>query len=221
MAARLGLAGADEPLETIFDARLRPSGVTFAALAERGMVLAVPAYRRYLEKGFRTPTRKVELFSKPLARLGYDPLPSYREPPESPVAAPEVARAFPLVLTTGARRREFFHSEGRQIALLRARRPEPLVELGPETAAGCGVADGDWARVSSPRGSIRMQVRVTPDIMEGVASIDHGWWFPERGAADFGALESNANVLTNAGPPYDPAFGSYQLRGLLCAVEKE
>ena len=221
LAARLGLAGADEPLEAIFDARLRPSGLTFAELAERGMVLAAPAYGRYLEKGFRTPSRKVEFFSKPLARLGYDPLPSYREPPESPVAAPEVARAFPLILTTGARRREFFHSEGRQIAFLRDRRPEPLVELGPATAAQCGVADGDWARVSSPRGSIRMRVRVTPDIREGVASIDHGWWFPERGVADFGALESNANVLTNAGPPYDPAFGSYQLRGLLCAVEKE
>ena len=66
----MGLAGADEPLEAIFDARLRPSGLTFAELAERGMVLAAPAYGRYLEKGFRTPSRKVEFFSKPLARLG-------------------------------------------------------------------------------------------------------------------------------------------------------
>ena len=221
LAGRLGLAGADEPLESIFDARLRPAGVTFAELAERGLVLARPHYRRYLEKGFRTPSRAVELFSKPLARLGYDPLPSYQEPPESPVSTPDTAREFPLVLTTGARRLEFFHSEGRQIDFLRARRPDPLVELSPGTAAQCGVADGDWARVTSPRGEIRMRVRVTPDIMDGVASVDHGWWFPERGAPNDGALESNANVLTNAGPPYDPAFGSYQLRGLLCAVVKE
>ena len=33
-------------------------------------------------------------------------------------------------------------------------------------------------------------------------------------------LESNANVLTNNAPPYDPAFGTYQLRGLLCRIEK-
>ncbi|MFP5258776.1 MAG: molybdopterin-dependent oxidoreductase [Acidobacteriota bacterium] len=221
LAARLGLAGADEPLEAIFDARLRPAGVTFAELAERGMVLPPPTYGRYREKGFRTPSRKVELYSKPLARLGYDPLPSFREPPESPVSTPDTAREYPLVLTTGARRPEFFHSEGRQIAFLRARRPDPLVELGPETAARCGVADGDWVRVKSPRGSIRMRARVTPDIREGVASVDHGWWFPERGAGNFGELESAANVLTNAGPPYDPAFGSYQLRGLLCSVAKE
>ena len=54
-----------------------------------------------------------------------------------------------------------------------------------------------------------------------VISTEHGWWFPERGPGNFGELESAANVLTSAGPPYDPAFGSYQLRGLLCEVEKE
>lgn len=29
---------------------------------------------------------------------------------------------------------------------------------------------------------------------------------------------SNANLLTEGGPPYDPAMGSYQLRALLCKV---
>jgi len=221
LAARLHLPGADESLHDILDARLRPIGLSFDELADRFMVMPGPAYRRFEDKGFRTPSRKVELSCKALARLGYDPLPSYREPPESPVSAPETARQFPLVLTTGARRPEFFHSDGRQIDNLRRRRPDPLAELGPATAARCGVADGDWVRVKSPRGSIRLRARVTPDIMEGVVSVDHGWWFPERGSFDFGAFESNANVLTNAGPPYDPAFGSYQLRGLLCSVEKE
>ena len=28
-------------------------------------------------------------------------------------------------------------------------------------------------------------------------------------------------IFTNSGPPYDPAFGSYQLRALLCDIEKE
>ncbi|MFU2210913.1 molybdopterin-containing oxidoreductase family protein [Solidesulfovibrio sp. C21] len=221
LARRLGLPGADETLPDILDQRLRPIGLTFDELADRFMVMAEPAYRRFAAKGFRTPSRKVEFFCKALARLGYDPLPSFAEPPESPVSAPEVAREFPLVLTTGARRLEFFHSDGRQVAGLRKRRPDPLAELGPATAARFGIVDGDWIIVKSPRGAIRMRARVTADIREGVVSVDHGWWFPERGGFDFGAFESNANVLTNDGPPYDPAFGSYQLRGLLCAVEKE
>jgi anaerobic selenocysteine-containing dehydrogenase len=65
-----------------------------------------------------------------------------------------------------------------------------------------------------------MKAEVTEDIRKGVVNIDHGWWFPEREGPDFGVWESNANLLTSNAPPYDPAFGSYQLRGLLCSVEK-
>ena len=66
-----------------------------------------------------------------------------------------------------------------------------------------------------------MKAVVTSDIAQGVVNVDHGWWFPEKKPPDFGVWDSNANVLTSADPPYDPAFGSYQLRGLLCSVEKE
>jgi len=220
LAGRLGLPGADESLESILDYRLEPLGLTFAELKERFMLLLPPAYNRYEEKGFRTLSRKVELSCKALARLGYDPLPSFVEPPESQVSQPETAKAFPLVLTTGARRPEYFHSDGRQIASLRKRRPHPLAEMHPATAKTYGVEDGLPVRVSTKRGSIVMRAKVSEDIREGIVSVDHGWWFPERGAFDFGVFESNANVLTSADAPYDPAFGSYQLRGLLCAVEK-
>ena len=63
-------------------------------------------------------------------------------------------------------------------------------------------------------------MEVSTDIMEDVVKVDHGWWYPERGGPDYGVWESNANVLTSDQPPYDPAFGSYQLRGLLCRLER-
>jgi anaerobic selenocysteine-containing dehydrogenase len=65
-----------------------------------------------------------------------------------------------------------------------------------------------------------MVAKVTEDIRKDVVNIEHGWWFPEREGPDFGIWESNANLLTSSAPPYDPAFGSYQLRGLLCDMEK-
>ena len=74
--------------------------------------------------------------------------------------------------------------------------------------------------VISPRDRIRMVARVTDDIRKDVVNIEHGWWFPEKEGPDFGIWESNANLLTSSAPPYDPAFGSYQLRGLLCNIEK-
>ena len=85
--------------------------------------------------------------------------------------------------------------------------------MHPEVAALQGIKHGDWVIVTSPRGSIRMKALVTEDIHPRVINVEHAWWFPEKSAPDYGVWESNANMLTNNAPPYDPAFGSYQLRG--------
>jgi anaerobic selenocysteine-containing dehydrogenase len=221
IAKRLGLPGAEESLADVIEQRLEPAGITYGQLKKQGWHYPPHVYYKYREKGFRTRSKKVELHSSALARLGYDQLPSYQEPPESPVSRPDLAQRFPYILITGARRREFFHSEQRQIKSLRRLRPHPQAELHPEQADQHGIETGDWIRISSLRGSIRMKALVTENIRPGVVSIEHGWWFPEQDGPDFGIWESNANLLTDSGPPYDPAFGTYQLRGLLCRVEKE
>lgn len=221
LSKRLNLPGSEESFENIMDYQLRPLGTAFQDLKRQGFVYPPHQYKKYEKDGFRTPSKKVELYSKSLERMGYDPLPTYKEPPESPFASPELAEKFPYVLTTGSRRLEFFHSEHRQVESLRRRRPDPLVEIHPKTAMNHHIEQSDWVIVSSPRGSIRLKALLTEDIHPYVINVDHGWWFPEKGGPDFGFLESNANVLTSNDPPYDPAFGSYQLRGLLCHIQKE
>ncbi|QII14239.1 putative molybdopterin oxidoreductase, molybdopterin-containing subunit [Candidatus Kuenenia stuttgartiensis] len=221
LSKRLHLPGSEESLEDVMNYQLEPLGIDYQKLKTSGFFYPPHQYKRYEEKGFRTPSKKVELYSKSLQRLGYDPLPTYKEPPESPVQSPKLVEQFPYVLITGCRKKEFFQSEHRQIPSLRKRRPYPQTEMHPEVAAEKGINHGDWVIVSSPRGSIRMKAQVTEDIHPRVISVEHGWWFPEKVGPEFGVWESNANVLTNNKPPYDPAFGSYQLRGLLCAIEKE
>lgn len=218
LSRRLGLPSADMTFREIFDHQLSPLGITFDELAQKVTHYPPHVYRKYESSGFRTLSGKVELYGAFLKRIGYDPLPSYVEPPESPISQPELLKRFPFILITGGRRREFFHSEHRQIKPLRKLRPDPLAEIHPTVAGRLGICEGDWVIVSSPRGEIRMRARVTDNIHPDVISVDHGWWFPERSGEGFGLFESNANVLTNDGPPYDPAFGSYQLRGLLCNV---
>lgn len=220
LARRLGLPGSEEDLEGILGQRLEPLGVGFEGLKERYGIFPPHRYRKFEDKGFRTPSRKVELYCKALERLGYDPLPSFKPTRGSASGISGNAKDYPYMLTTGARRRHFFHSEGRQIKSLRRRQPEPIVEMHPDTALRHEIQDGDWVRVSSPCGSVRMKARITADMLKDVISVDHGWWFPERGGAEYGLWESNANVLTSSAPPYDPAFGSYQLRGLACNVCK-
>jgi len=220
LARRLDLPGSEQGLEEILDYRLEALGKSFKDL-EGGTVIFPPhEYRKFEKEGFHTPSGKVELYSRAIERLGYDPLPTYREPAESYAASPELAEKFPYVLTTGSRRKEFFHSEHRQIESLRSRRPDPIAEIPPGIAGKHGISDGDRIWISTPRGKIVMKARVSAEIVAGVVNIEHGWWFPEKEGPEFGLWESNANVLTSSRPPFDPAFGSYQLRGLLCAVER-
>ena len=221
LARRMKLPVGTETVEDVLDAQLAAAklGVTFAELKERGFVKVPFRYRKFEDGGFKTPTGKIELYSTRLEALGYPPLPHYEEPPESPVSAPEVARDYPLVLTTGGRIPFFFNSEHRQIANLRKARRHPLAEIHPATAARHSIANGDWMWIETRRGRIRQKAKLTTGIDPRVIHVEHGWWFPEEPAPDYGIWKSNANLLTDNQPPYDPAMGTYQLRGLLCRVE--
>jgi anaerobic selenocysteine-containing dehydrogenase len=152
--------------------------------------------------------------------MGYAPLPYYEEPPESPISTPDVAKKYPLVLTTGGRIPVFFNSEHRQLPLCRKGHPDPLAEIHPETAATYGIEDGDWMWIETRRGRIKQKAHVTDRIERRVIHCEHGWWFPERKGPDYGIFESNANILTDNRGPFDPQMGTYQLRGLLCQVGK-
>ncbi len=221
LSQRLGLPGSQETLEDVMTHQLRNTGIDLEGLRQRVVEVKPHRYRKFSDKGFRTGTRKVELYSQALKKLGYAPLPSFQEPPESPVSRPDLAAEYPYILITGSRRKEFFNSEHRQVPSLRKRAPDPEAQLHPELARTKGIDDGDWVIVSSPRGRIRMRARVTEDIRLDVVNIDHGWWFPEEDDSEHGVWRSNANLLTSNEPPYDPAFGTYQLRGLLCDVVKD
>ena len=222
LARRMKLSVGTETVEDVLDAQLAAGkiGMTFDELKQRGFVKVPFKYRKFEEQGFKTPTGKIELYSTRLEALGYSPLPRYEEPPESPISSPNVARDFPLVLTTGGRISFFFNSEHRQIGNLRKARRYPLAEIHPATAARYGVVDGEWMWIETRRGRIRQKAKVTAGIDPRVIHVEHGWWFPEEPAPEYGVWQSNANLLTDNHPPYDPAMGTYQLRALLCRVAR-
>ena len=72
---------------------------------------------------------------------------------------PATKDEYPFCLTTGARTYCFFHSEHRQVPVLRELNPNPLIEINPEDAARLGVADGQWVEASNPLGSARLKPR--------------------------------------------------------------
>jgi anaerobic selenocysteine-containing dehydrogenase len=199
---------------------LNPAGVTFDEFRNIAVLQGRKGYRRHEKEGFKTPSGKVELFSDRLKKWGFDPLPTWHEPPETPLSAPELAKEYPLVFTSW-KSGVFRHSGGRQISSLREAHPEPVVWLHPDTAGKQGIADGDRVYIETQRGRIRQKARLTKDIDPRVAGVDYAWWFPEHGPANlYGWKEANLNVLTQDGPPYGREMGTPNLRGALCRIRK-
>jgi anaerobic selenocysteine-containing dehydrogenase len=219
LGKRLGQKNWFDKVEDAWDYILEPAGLTWEKAKEMPYIRGETEYRKYEKKGFSTPTRKVELYSTLFEEWGYDPLPQYREIPESPVSKPEMAKEYPYILTTGARCPVFFHSEHRMIPWLREIYPDPIVEIHPQTAEKHGIKEGDWVFIESPRGRIKQRAKLTTGIAPSVVAAQHGWWFPEVKTPDHGWDKSNINILTDNDPAgYDVAMGSTNLRVLLCKI---
>lgn len=187
---------------------LQPSGLTYEFLTEErpeGLRYGEQKYRKYEQEGFRTPTGKIEIYSRYLADMGYSPLPTYLESPETRISAPELAAEYPLVLTTGARNVFNIHSQLRDVPSLKHHVPEPMAEIHRLDAEKYHLQDGDIATVENRRGKIKLKVKVTEDILPGVIHIPHGW------------RDANVNLLTD-NTSADPITGYPVLKGLLCRI---
>jgi len=124
----------------------------------------------------------------------------YRDPAET------VNDEFPVWLTTG-RRLQSYHTRtqtGRAEGINRLL-PEEVLEVHPEDVAAWGLEDGGWARVTSPRGSIRIRVKATNRSPRGTVF------------ASFSFPEVAVNDLTGSG--YDPITETAELKVSVVRVE--
>jgi anaerobic selenocysteine-containing dehydrogenase len=199
--------------EEVVELELKSSGLSYKELKEEKVAGAYYRQKRYgMEdyetKGFSTPSKKIEIYSETFEKAGFDPLPTYREPDQSPISDPQLCRRYPLILTTGARDLHFTHTQHRNIKDLREKSPEPCAEIHPNTAKKYGVKDRDRIIVESHRGQIRVKAFVTEDMSEGVVSIPHGW-----------PREANVNLLTDV-HCREPIMGYPQMKSQLCAIRR-
>lgn len=227
LGRRLGQAAYwDDTLEAMYDRILEPVGITFDELCSMPGGALKPGQRQtkeYEKKGFGTFSGKVELVPSILEKLGYDPLPKYQEPPRSPVSTPELAKEYPLVLISGSRVVNYFHSRYREQTKLRKGYPYPLLQIHPETAASLGIADGDTVYIETPEGRIRQRARVWDGIHPRVVHADGFWWYPELPGKEpclFGVWESNINAITPGSEEFFDYAGDDAFRALLCRVYK-
>lgn len=199
------------------DYQLKDTGLGFEALCERGFHEIPFGYEEYRTKGFRTPSKKVEFASSRLQASGYDPLPEYRAPCYSKPDA-----EFNLLLMTGIRSMAYHHSRFRNHGWARKIQGAPELRINPATAQQFALADGDWAWVETQgrTGRVYLKARVTPEVPANIVATGMGWWFPEIGTPDRGALAFNVDAAIPYGPPWDPISGSAEARNIACRIGK-
>jgi anaerobic selenocysteine-containing dehydrogenase len=185
--------------EEFYEHILQKSGMSWHEWKDKGWFEGKVQYKKYETDyyrkggGFPTRTGKVELFSTTWRELEYEPLPFYKEPPETPYSRPDLAKEYPYILITGGKIPMFFHSEFRQVARLRDTHPDPLVQIHPDVADKLGIAEGDWVWIETRRGRCKQRAEVFDGMDPRIIHVEHHWWFPEKpqGRPGFsGAFES-------------------------------
>lgn len=198
----------ETPLREIFnftiqdyvDAELKPLAVDRATLMKQGMwvppgqATVLGSYRNGTQQ-FKTPSGKIEFVSERFRRNGYDPLPVYE---------PVQEQAGKQRLVTG-RYAWFTHASNQNNRWLNAIHPENEVWLNPDLAAEKGIRDGEYVKVRSSVGEIRIKAFVTPRIRRDTVFITHGFGTNSagqttlygKGGADQVLMEGRADQVSN------------------------
>jgi len=114
----------------------------------------------------------------------------------------------------------WLHNEERMVS---APRDRNQVHLHPHDARELGLADGDLALVQTATGSIELAVKLTDDLMAGVAAIPHGWGHQAAYGLSIARRTGGANVnlLVPDGPDsLEPIAGMSRLTGISVRVTR-
>jgi anaerobic selenocysteine-containing dehydrogenase len=233
LASRLGLGEHfwNGDVDAAYRQQLGPSGITLEQLRAQPQGLRKPLTTQHIKyaahddkanpRGFPTPSRKVEFWSETFLDHGYPAMPDFVEPPMGPVARPDLAASFPLILTC-AKPSLFCQTQHRALPSLRKRALDPEIELNPATAAARGIANGDWVDVRTPAGGMQARARFSEKLDPRVVVGEHGWWqgCDELGVGDcdpFDPSGSNFNLTVDASIR-DLVSGTPSHRSNLCEV---
>ena len=138
-----------------------------------------------------------------------------------PVARPDLALRFPLILTS-AKSSVFCQSQHHGFRSLRKHSPHPEVTLHPTAAQARGISEGDWVSIESTEGSVRARARLNENLDPRVVVGEHGWWqgCPELGLPGYDPFEAtgaNLNLLIGTSER-DPVSGTAAHKSYLCEI---
>jgi len=201
-------------VEEVINYQLEPAGITVEELRKNpgGITFEKTRREKYRKNGFNTRSGKVEIYSEIFKEHGYSPIPNFEEDEKNQPSFCNGKDNFPLIGISGARSRNFVHSQLRNIPSLLKREPEPFVDIHPEDAKIRNIADGDIVIVKTPNGQIKMRAKVSDIVILGTVRISWGW-------GEFN-MSYNINSLTDD-KKEDTISSTTSNRSFMCNVVKE
>lgn len=214
LAEKLGFTiGGDEPIHNNEDYLRKSISATGLTLEE---IKAAPNGRKaeHIMPGrtseqilqVKTPSGKIEFVSSIIGscnKNGHEGLPVYHDFREK-LPMDE----YPLILTTGSRKPQLFHSRTYRIPWLANLEEYPLVEVHPEDAKALDMEDGEKIILKTPVGSMELTLSVNSSCLKGAVNVYHG-----AGNKDVNLLLDD-NYL-------DPASGFPGFKSYCCRLEKK
>lgn len=161
---------------------------------------------------FKTPSGKIEIFSKTLYDLALKDVPAipqYVPCPEGP--EDPLRNRFPLQLIGWHTRRRCHSVHDNNEWQEEVERPG--VWIHPEDAEVRGIIQGDMVQVFNARGMVEIPAVITRRIIPGTVAMSQGGWYTpdEKGVDHRGSI----NVLTDAAHPTPLAKGNPQHTNLV------
>jgi len=180
-------------IDEVVAAQLAPLGLTAEQLAETGQWAppgAEPLYLRAADPAapvtLKTASGKIELASKELAELGYEPVPRYLAPPEPPPGTFRLIQGKCAVHTNAATT---------NVPWLHELRPDNELWIHPVPAARLRIRDGDGVVVRVGEREQRGRAKVTEDILEDTVFAYHGWGRTSPGLSRVAGRGIGGNAL--------------------------
>lgn len=196
--------------EEYLDSLLSPTGVTLAELREHpeGMPPKIPVKARNSEEilKVKTPSGRIEFVSQVLEscnRPDHEGLPIYHDFREQlPM------EEYPLILSTGSRKPQLFHSRTYRLPWLANLEDVPVIDIHPKDAEALSLKNGEKALLRTPVGAMEFPVNIDSSCLPGVVNIYHG-----AGEKDINYLIDDCYL--------DPISGFPGYKSYCCRLEKK
>jgi thiosulfate reductase / polysulfide reductase chain A len=215
LARRIGLEK-EFPWHTVeaaIDYQLAPSNITVDMLRENpaGIMAAEMAFEKHKTGGFKTPSKKVEFYSKTLEVNGFVPVPYANGYLEEPISFLDQKEDYPVLGISGARTNRFTHTQFRKIPSLLKGGQGCVVDVNASDATEYDISNGDRVKVETPRGQLVMAAKISAAVRPGLIRIAWGWGEM--------SLDYNLNSLTDD-DRRNPIIGTPSGRSFMCRLSK-